>query len=168
MKTILNKLLMVALVLAVSILGYYTHRLWVFAAKVSYSIEYSYAAIDCLIQESGQNESDVNVLFKGYKSRKAYYEAVNKEAPGLYSKEDIKKNIERKMYNEQIPECHDFYSRYRCWMLDPHDPLSLDGCGKHFGLSQGEIDTMKKDPSTIDAVMQANWDKKTSESKDSK
>jgi hypothetical protein len=115
---------------------YYTHRLWVFAPKVSHAFEYYGAAIDCLIMEDGWTQGDVQDLAKH------------------------KKLNERKMYDDQIPECHIFFSRYRCWMLDPHDPGSLDGCGKHFGLTQLEIDTMKKDPSTIDAVMKANWDRR--------
>lgn len=122
--------------LAIAWLGtvsYYTHRLWVFAPKVSQAFDYYSAAVDCLIQENGWNEADAQDLSHHRKLTK------------------------RNLYNDQIAECHLFYTHYRCWMLDPKDPGSLDGCGKHFGLTQEEIDTMKKDPSTIDAVMDANW-----------
>ena len=160
MKKILASLTLISIV----VLGYYTHRLWVFASKVSYGFEYTYAAIDCLIQESGQNESDVEILYKGYKSRKEYADAINKEFPGAYGP-DSGLLTKRKIYNGHIPECKIFYSQYRCWELDSHDPKSLDGCGKHFGLNQDEIDTMKKDPSTIDKIMNAAWERRKKESK---
>lgn len=135
-------------------LGYYTYRLHSYAVKTSKAFEYVYAAIDCLIQENGQVETDVNVLFQGYKTREAYFEAVNKESPGLIEKD---RYLKRQLYDEQIPECKKFYSQYRCWELDPRDPASLDGCGRSFGLTQSEIDTMKKDPNTIKAIMDASF-----------
>ena len=139
MKKALGILLLVA---SITTLGYYTHRLWVFSGKVSDSIEYTYAALDCLIQESGQIENDISTLNSGGK---------------IYRK--------RVFYNEDIPECKRFYSEFRCWELDPHNPKSLDGCGLHFGLTQEEIDTMKKDPSTIDKVMDTSWKRKEKDNK---
>lgn len=130
----------------------------VFAGKVSHSIEYANSAIECLIQQDGENQFDVDVLYRGFKSREAYAEAVNKKYPGAYDAERLQK-LKRQMYNDQIPECHKFYSRHRCWMLDPHDPLSLDGCGEHFGVTPAEIAQMKKDPSSIDKVMETVWNR---------
>lgn len=147
----MNKKYLISIAMALLTLSYYTHRLWVFAGKVSKSFEYTYAAVDCLIQENGQNETDVNILFDGYKSRKAYVNAANKKYPGLYPKDSP--ILVRKTYNDQLPQCKIFYSQYRCWELDPYDPKSLDGCGEHFGLTKEEIETMKKDPSSIDRVM---------------
>ena len=143
--------------MAIVVLSYYTHRLYVFAHKSSDYFAYLSAGLDCMIQENGQNESDVDVLFKGFKSRQEYADAANKEFPDLYPKDGAFLN--RTEYNDQIPECKVFYSQYRCWELDPHDPKSLDGCGKHFGLTQDEIDTMKKDPSKIDQIMDAMFER---------
>lgn len=159
----MKKILATILCLAIVGSSYFTYRLWVFAGKVSKAFEYTYAAVDCLIQENGQNESDVDILFKGYKSRQDYADAANKEWPGLYPKDSPL--LVRKAYNDQIPECHVFYTHYRCWALDPHDPASLDGCGKHFGLNQQEIDTMKKDPSKIQETMDQWWKRRKEEKK---
>lgn len=152
-----KNLALLVIFILLSITSYYTHRLWIFAGKVSKGFEYTYAAIDCLIQENGQSETDIDILFKGYKSREAYVKAVNKKYPGTYDKDNT--IVNRTMYNTQIPECKIFYTQYRCWQLDPHDPKSLDGCGKHFGLTQEEIDIMKKDPSSIKRIID-DWVKR--------
>ncbi len=159
----MKKLLVVILVASLGMITYYTYRLHEFAVKASKAFAYTYAAVDCLIQESGQNETDVDIIFKGFKSRQAYADAANKEWPGTY---DAKSPlIRREMYNDQIPECHVFYAQYRCWMLDPKDPKSLDGCGKHFGFTQEEIDRMKQDPKTVDTIMKEHWAKDKKETK---
>lgn len=150
-----------SLTLAVLTIGlcataYYTRRLYVQAGVEYKQFQYVYAAIDCLIMESGQNETDVDILFAGYESRQAFANAQNKKYPGMYDPDsDLLKK--RKIYNDQIPECHAFYTHFRCWALDPHDPVSLDGCGKHFELTQAEIDTMKRDPSSIERIMGEAW-----------
>lgn len=155
-----NKLTILALV-GVLVLGYWTHRLWKFAKASEHYFAYVSSAIDCLIQEDGQNQTDIDILFRGYKSRQAFADAANKQYPGLYPKDSPL--LVRKTYDDQIKECHDFYSHYRCWMLDPHDPASLDGCGEHFGLNKQEIEIMKKDPSKINQVMDAMWERRKKE-----
>lgn len=150
-----NRILNYSLIIVLVITSYYTYRLFIFAGKASKSFEYTYAAIACLIQETGQSESDIDIIFKGYKTRQSYANAANKEFSGLYPKNSP--FLVRKLYNDQIPECHKFYTHYQCWSLDPHDPESLDGCGLHFGLKQEEIDIMKKTPSSVDKIMTLFW-----------
>ena len=141
------------LALSIALTGYYTHKLWVFSAKVTRGFDYTYHAIDCLIMKDGQTQGDIEILYKGWRSRKAYYQAQNKKTPDLYDK----KVWEREVYDYQIPECKVFYTQYRCLILDPHDPKSLDGCGLHFGLTQQGIETMKKDSSTVERVMDEHF-----------
>ena len=142
-------------------LSYPTYKLWKFAHASSDYFKYVGAAIDCFIQENGQNETDVDILFQGYKSRKAYADAVNKRYPGVYPKDS--QLLNRKTYNSQIPECKKFYTQFQCWEMDPYDPKSLDGCGKKFGLTQEEIDIMKKDPSKIHEIMGGMYKKERDE-----
>ena len=59
-----KKLLILAAIAWLGTVTYYTHRLWVFAPKVSYALEYYGAAVDCLIQENGWTERDVQDLYK--------------------------------------------------------------------------------------------------------
>jgi len=160
-----TKILIVLLIAVLATLGYFTHRIWVFSGKVSKAFEYTYAAVDCLIQQDGRNEGDIDILFRGYKSKKAYYQAVNREYPGLYSKEQIDKNINRGMYNENIPECKVFYSQYRCWMLDPENEKSVVNCGPHFEYTEQDIADFKKDPSKGKEISQRVWDRRKEESK---
>jgi hypothetical protein len=139
--------------------GYYVRRLWVFSNKVTKAFDYTFAAIDCLIQENGQSENDIDVLFKGFKSRKEYYDAVNKQYTGALNKT----YLERKVYNDQIPECKKFYSVYRCWELDHNNIKSVENCGKNFGLNQDEIDAIKKDPKNSDKIIDQSWKRQEKE-----
>lgn len=152
MKRILNILLKIAMVVAIGVSGYYLHRMWVFGGKVSKSLAYMYSGIECLIMQDGRQEGDINILQKGFKSRKAYFLAVNKEAPGRYSKEDIEKADKHVFYNEDIPACKEFYSQHRCWMFDPHEPKSIDGCGEHFGLTKSEMEELKANTGNKDKI----------------
>jgi len=155
----------ILLVSSIGALGYYGHRLWVFSGKVSKHLEYVGAAIDCLIMQDGQSRTDIDILFQGFRSRESYYKAVNKIYPNLYSKEEIKKYSNYEAYNTQIPECKVFFTEYRCWSLDPHSNKSLDGCGKHFRISQEDIDAMKSlndknDYKGVVKIMDDIWNKR--------
>lgn len=143
--------------LFVGLLGlnaYCTYANWVTLTHtrkvVNHNNEYLYAAIDCLIQENGAAEGDAELARQGLTRAQA-----RKKFPDIWG--SFK---DKQPYSNEIPECHDFYSHYRCWELDATDPKSLDGCGLHFGLTQEEIDTMKRDPTTIKRVMNENWDRK--------
>lgn len=149
------KLLYVAAALSLSLVGWFGYKTYVYYTKVTFAFEYLFSGMECMIMENGQNEGDVEILFRGFKSRRAYYEAVQKEAPGLYSKDEIEKKIKRPTYNSHIPACEKFYSEYRCWMLDPKNHKSLDNCGAHFGYLPEEIELLKKDPSKSEEVWKA-------------
>lgn len=164
-----------AVVVGLGITSYYTHRLWVWNFKVAKAFDYYEAAVECLIQEHGESEHDLEILFKGYKSRESWMKAAEKEFPGLYTDNDAETKerrdrlLKREMYSEQIPECKTFFSEYRCWELDIDNTKSLDGCGLHFGLLQSEIDAMKAEPDKKkrSVLSEAAWKRMTSK-KDSK
>lgn len=165
MKKIFKIALGIFIAASLSITGYYTYRLWAFANKVSKAFEYTYSAIDCLIQQDGNLENDVDILFRGYKSRKAYYKAVNKQYPGLYSKNKIEDADKRFMYNSDIPECNKFYSEQRCWILEAMSEKSVVNCGPHFGYTEDDIKKFKADPSKGKEISEEVWKRRAKERK---
>lgn len=163
--------LVVAALLAFN--GYCTYHNWVVlthARKVvnadyewaAHERDYSHAAIECLLQIHGQTENDLNRIEKGQTVEQARQEWSKEWGKAPEVRNPFNK---REIYEDQIPECHVFFSQYRCWALDPHDPKSLDGCGKRFGLLQSEIDQMKTDPSSIKKIMDEAWNRKDEEVK---
>lgn len=133
----MKKIFDTALVLSIFFLGYFTHRIWVFSGKVQKSFEYSYSAIECLIQITAHTESQLDLVVEGNKL--------------LYKQ----KYAEAMPYYPNLPECAKFFEEQRCWVLNKKNPKSLDNCGKSFGYTSAEIEILKKAPSQMDAISKA-------------
>lgn len=158
-----SKILSLLLVLSVITLSYYTYRAYRFIKASEHYFEYLNSGMHCLIQEQGETEMDIKILYNGhYRNRKAYIKAENKKHPGTFSL-DEPFTKEKTAYDDQIPQCKEFYSQYLCWELDPHDIKSLEGCGPHFGYTKEDIEKVRKDPSKADQVSDEVWERQKKE-----
>lgn len=160
----MKRLFTILLTIIVSVNAYYSYRVYRFSKASERYFEYLNSGLHCLIQEQGETEEDINILYNGhYRSRKAY---IKKHLEMFDLNEPFAK--ERTAYDDQIPQCKEFYSQYLCWELDPHDIKSLEGCGAHFGFTKEDIEKIRKDPSKADQVSDEVWERRKKEAEKDK
>lgn len=153
----------ILLAIIVGVNAYYTYRAYRFAKASEHYFQYLNSGMHCLIQKDGFHDTDSEILYKGYRSRKAYDDAVFKKTGYHILAEEFL--AIKKSYDGQIPQCKEFYSQFLCWELDPHDIKSLEGCGAHFGFTTQDIEKIRKDPSKADQVSDEVWNRRKEEAK---